>query len=97
MSPETPAYALQMISYSLYERGVRGVIFDPKGMGRERADDIVHFSKTKDDIRKAIRVAEAESKLSYLATQHKAYYNSLIDELKSYERKDERALDLYRM
>lgn len=97
MPPETPAYALRMISFWLYQRGITESIIDPKGMGREKADDIVHFSKTKEDIFRDIRVAEEESKLSYLTNQHRAYYLALINELKSYVKKDERALDLYRM
>lgn len=90
------SYELKYISYSYYERGMRNSLYDPIGIGREKADDIVHFSETKKDIRKALKRVMLESKQPYFSLQVKMYYKSLINELKDYERRSEDYLSLYR-
>jgi len=93
---EIQPYALRMVKWSYYERGMRNELYDPFGLGVEFADDIVHVSHSKKDILDNIKLAEDESKQQYLSPQLKKYYASLIDELKSYARKNKRALDMYR-
>ena len=99
-------YELKMMSYEKYRQlkgnlqvpfGVGFLQISPSSMGRDTADDIVHYSKTKGDLRKAVKIAKKESQLSYMNDYHKEYYSSLIRELKSYLKYDENRLDLYRI
>lgn len=85
-----------MISNMSYQRGIHDELYDPKGLGREKADDIAHFSKRKDDLLSAIDLAEQEALQDYLSYQHKQYYSSLIRELKSYAKQSKSTLNMYR-
>jgi len=89
-------YNLKLIPSWVFERGQEAKLLDPRGLGRETADRIVCFSKTKKDIAKAITVAKKEGKHRGLSKQNKTYYSSLVDELEDYHKKTESNLDMYR-